>query len=130
MREFAKSEVIREKCHWCGSKNKLHTELITSDSSVVGYSIRCCNCGRVDTFINPKLYSSIGIYHNGGLSTGRQKCIQESFCPHLQCPLYGTCGGHRKPPKEEVGFVDKNNNKLSNQTELMIKVKPEPKYKR
>lgn len=129
MREFARTEVIREKCHWCGCKNKLFTNLVREDGNIVGHVLRCCNCGRTDTFINPGLQDEIKRFLNGKLFPGSQKCIQESFCPHKQCSLYGTCGGNRKPPKEKSKDHDVNNNKLSNRTELMFKIKEKPKFK-
>ena len=53
MREYSKQEITREKCHFCGSKNKLFTELRKEDRTFVGMALRCCNCGKVTFHINP-----------------------------------------------------------------------------
>lgn len=99
MREFARTEIIREKCHICGCKNKLKTPLI-NNYNVIGMNLRCCNCGRTITYINPEITDHIDNYLRDHYMLGTPSCIQESYCPHKMCRLYGTCGGSDKlkPP--------------------------------
>jgi len=81
-REFAKSEIIRQKCSICGIKNKLFTELVY-EGKMIGYKLTCCNCGQCDTFffnddhIAPHLYNK-----------GREVCIQVTTCKNKKCPYY------------------------------------------
>lgn len=133
MREFERTEVMREKCHICGCKNKLHTNLINKSGKIVGYTLRCCNCGRTIQYLNPENNVIGQKYYKG-----TQKCIQESYCPHKNCPLYGTCGRNKKKP-----INDKKTNKNCNcgcsgcslcqsdfpyQSELTVKVEKESKF--
>lgn len=125
MREYSRTEIIREKCHYCGCKNKLYTDL-TYESKIVGKSLRCCNCGRVDTYIDPDTESLSIALINGKIKSGSQKCIQESFCPHRKCKLYGTCGGFKQPPDESGGDYDDKSD-IVNNTEIEL-ITP-PKFK-
>ena len=61
-REFATSEVIRQKCSICGSKNKLYTE-IQYKGIHYGYMLTCCNCGHVDIFMD-SLNGPSGLFDN------------------------------------------------------------------
>ena len=107
MREFARSEHMLEKCHYCGCKNKLYTDIVDkSTGEIAGHTLRCCNCGRIVEFIDPNyagIYNKSNLpiinYMNGKFIAGKQKCIQESYCPHKNCELYGTCPP-RKPPED------------------------------
>ena len=92
MREFARTETMLEKCHYCGCKNKLYTDIIDKKKRILGHTLRCCNCGRTVIFIYPQFTQlTIIDFINHKLISGSQKCIQESFCPHKNCKLYGSC---------------------------------------
>ena len=85
-REFATSEIIRQKCSICGSKNKLYTE-ITFKGIHYGYYLTCCNCGHVDTFIEDQNGPSgmlDALFHRG-----REICIQNTTCTHKDCKYHG-----------------------------------------
>lgn len=128
MREYARTEIIREKCHFCGCKNKLFTELIKADHTEIGMVLRCCNCGKLTFHINPGLgIDVVENYINHKIYAGKSKCIQESYCPHTHCALYGTCGGNRKPPKGRRYLPNKN--KLLDSSKLVVKSKKEPYYR-
>ena len=108
MREFEKYEMFKAKCPVCGCKNKVHTELKSITDRFVGYSLKCCGCGKYNEFIldhhsNGKLFS---IPHKKGI----QRCIQMSYCPKKDCPLYGTCNLDHN----SVNFDDKNLKKSYN----------------
>ena len=85
-REFSTSEIIRQKCYTCGSKNKLYTEFVYSGIHY-GYMLTCCNCGHVDIFMKEGVDPSgiLGaIYHKG-----RECCIQLTTCHNKDCKYYG-----------------------------------------
>ena len=89
MREYARTEIIREKCHFCGCKNKLFTELIKADHTEIGMVLRCCNCGKLTFHINPGLgIDVVENYINHKIYAGKSKCIQESYCPHTPIVHY------------------------------------------
>lgn len=101
MREYGRTEVIREQCYYCGSRNKLLT--YTTDPSTgeeVGMILRCCACGGLMFNIDPAKYDVMGKFIHGKLKKSRDKCIRNAFCPHRQCPLYGTVPGGKNPPKK------------------------------
>lgn len=136
MREFERTEVMREKCHICGCKNKLYTNIVTKSGKIVGYTLRCCNCGRTIKYMDPNINIVCQATY-----VGSRKCIQESYCPHKNCPLYGTCGRHKKkPPKDNKNNggnkkcnCDCNNCELCQsdfqyQNELTVKVDKESKF--
>ena len=81
-REFAKSEIIRQKCSICGSKNKRFTELLY-EKEMCGYRLTCCNCNHVDTFFNDEKYSHMGITEKG-----REVCLQVTTCDYRVCKHY------------------------------------------
>lgn len=81
-REFAKSEIIRQKCSICGSKNKRFTELLY-DGKMCGYRLTCCNCGHIDTFFNDEKFSKLGV-----TTKGREACIQVTTCNNRKCPYF------------------------------------------
>ena len=88
MREFEKYEMVKQKCHICGCKNKVHTELINRQGQFAGYSLKCCNCGRTDVFYLD--HQTNGLPDNfHPYVNGKQRCIQPSYCPKKDCPLYG-----------------------------------------
>lgn len=80
-REFAKSEIIRQKCSICGIKNKRFTELLY-DGKMCGYRLTCCKCGHVDTFFNDTIYNHCAI------TDGREVCIQVTTCDNRGCKYY------------------------------------------
>lgn len=131
MREYSRTEIMREKCHYCGCKNKLFTDIERSfDGRTVGMSLRCCNCGHTVVHLNPALgIDVVEAYINKKLRSGNSKCIQESYCPHTQCPLYGTCGGGVKKPEKtpscDCGCED---NKLLDSSKLVIKSIKKPRF--
>lgn len=103
MREFDRSEHMREKCHYCGCKNKLYTDIVDKTTGeVAGHTLRCCACGRTVTFIDPDYSGLQGKsnlpmidFMNGKFIAGHQKCIFEQYCPHKNCGLYGS-----RPPRK------------------------------
>lgn len=100
MREFEKYEMFKSKCPVCGSKNKVYTELMSITDKFVGYSLKCCNCGNYKQFILD--HHSNGKIYNTPNKNGKQHCIQMSYCPKKDCPLYGTC----KLKNNAVDFPD------------------------
>lgn len=110
MREYGRTEVIREKCHWCGCKNKLVTYLKDDCGEEVGMIIRCCACGKILTHVDPAIYSTVNDLISGKMRFSRDKCVQESFCPHTQCPHYGQRQRHNpgdKKPDTKSNATDK-----------------------
>ena len=89
MREFEKYEMFKMKCPVCGSKNKVHTELISKENKFIGYSLKCCNCGNYNQFLLN--YETNGKNSQLPYKDGIQRCIQPSYCPRKDCALYGTC---------------------------------------
>ena len=85
-REFSTSEIIRQKCSICGSKNKLYTE-IRYKGIHYGYMLTCCNCGHVDTFIESYNGPSGILYAD--FQKGKEVCIQLTTCTHTDCKYYG-----------------------------------------
>jgi hypothetical protein len=128
MREFARSETMLEKCHYCGCKNKLYTDIIDNLNNVVGHTLRCCNCGRTVTFIYPQFTQTTSLdYINHKLHAGSQKCIRESYCPHTNCGLYNTCP--QNPEKTETSSCGCDNEcDFQYQCELKVKALNEPKF--
>lgn len=132
MREYARTEIMREKCHYCGCKNKLFTDIERSfDGIVVGMTLRCCNCGHTVTHLNPSLgIDIVNAFINQKLKSGKSKCIQETYCPHKQCPLYGTCGGVKKPKEDNrCDCGCERNDKLLDTSKLIIKSVRKPRYR-
>lgn len=86
-REFELRELRSIKCPICGSRNKLHTELLdATKSELMGYTFKCCSCGHVtEMLIDAK---NNGTSHASYVK-GRSMCIQPSFCPHTECPFHG-----------------------------------------
>ena len=89
-REFSKSEIIRQKCSICGSKNKKFTEIVNADKIMRGYKLTCCNCGHIDTFFNNTDNIDIQTYTNE-----REVCIQVTTCRHKTCKYYGKYNLHQ-----------------------------------
>ena len=90
MRIFEKYEMKKQKCHICGCRNKVHTELLNRQGRFVGYKLKCCNCGRVDTFYLD--YPSNGcpcVQREHDYIEGKDRCIQSTYCPRTDCKLYG-----------------------------------------
>ena len=110
MRELAMMEIFREKCQFCGCKNKLMTD-ITSKGQIVGYTIRCCNCGHVDTFVNleeDNVNITLPLLLSHNTQFGKSKCIQPSGCTHTKCVFYRPCP--ESHIKDTVNGVDSNTN--------------------
>ena len=84
-REFATSEVIRQKCSICGSKNKMYTEF-NYKGVHYGYQLTCCNCGHVDQFMDA--YKSPAGIVMGAFARGKEVCIRFQDCTHSECPYY------------------------------------------
>jgi len=89
MREFEKYEMFKTKCPVCGSKNKVHTELMNINDNFAGYSLKCCNCGNYNQFLLD--HHTNGRVIQWPYKNGKQRCIQFSYCPRKDCALYGTC---------------------------------------
>ena len=81
-REFAKSEIIRQKCSICGSKNKRFVELV-QDGKMCGYELICCNCNHIDTFFN-----DMKVNTKTNIKRGREVCIHVSPCGCNPCIYY------------------------------------------
>ena len=110
-REFAKSEIIRQKCSICGIKNKLFTELVY-ENKTIGYKLTCCNCGHCDTFFFDDSHKAQDNY-----TKGREVCIHITTCKNKQCPYYGSYSLHQASLMidailngKEYNFNDNNNN--------------------
>ena len=84
-REFATSEIIRQKCSICGSKNKMYTEF-NYKGVHYGYQLTCCNCGHVDQFMDA--YKSPAGIVMGAFARGKEVCIRFQDCSHSECPYY------------------------------------------
>lgn len=94
MRFYEDSELLRQKCWFCGSKNKLVTDILLKKEKV-GYSVRCCNCGHIDDHIFPwDDTKNTKQYLDKKTKLGTATCMQSSFCPYKNCP-------HYNPKKEE-----------------------------
>ena len=89
MREFEKYEMFKTKCPVCGCKNKVHTELMNINNKFVGYLLKCCNCGNYNQFLLD--HTTNGKEKDIPYKNGIERCIQPSYCPKKDCPLYGTC---------------------------------------
>ena len=123
MREYSRHEITREKCHFCGSKNKLFTKLRKEDGTWVGMALRCCNCGKITFHINPAFGLDVmESFLQQRIYPGSSMCIQESFCPHKHCHLYGNSGKLSKP------VCRKKNNKVLDSSKLVVKAKNEPDF--
>lgn len=112
-REFSTSEIIRQKCSICGSKNKIYTDLV-SNKKHVGFTLTCCNCGHEDVFVNNDLVSKKGTY-----KSGESVCIHVSPCDHKTCKYYGKYS--LKDAAEMItnllnGIDIKDNNSNNNET--------------
>ena len=93
MREFAQYEMRKSKCPICGCRNKLFTRFtdkVTNDK--VGYTITCCNCGKVQSFFKDVTKNgTTPIYTRKEYQPTLQRCFQLSGCSkNKECPLYGT----------------------------------------
>jgi hypothetical protein len=109
MREFEKMEMFKIKCPVCGSRNKVHTELMNKFNKFVGYSLKCCNCGNYNQFLLD--HETNGKEHNLPYRQGKERCIQPSYCNKKDCPLHGTCNMEYN----DVDFNDKKNHNLQSQ---------------
>ena len=83
-REFAKSEIIRQKCSICGMNNKMYTELIWNKKKC-GYKLTCCNCSPIDAFVDDEFADILKF------NRGREICIQLTTCKNRSCKYYGMC---------------------------------------
>lgn len=87
MREYEKYEIVKTKCSVCGCKNKVHTELLDNKNTFVGYSLKCCACGHINTFY-------LDMEKNGTKEPrryfqGKETCMMSSYCPRRnECKLY------------------------------------------
>ena len=121
MRELAMMEIFREKCQFCGCKNKLMTD-ITSKGQIVGYTIRCCNCGHVDTFVNleeDNVNITLPLLLSHNTQFGKSKYIQPSGCTHTKCVFYRPCPeSHIKETVNGVDLGGRRNIKKKNKSVL------------
>ena len=119
MREFAKREIINEKCHICGSRNKIFAYIADDiDNKLLGYTLKCCACGRKnDLYFGSKGRADMLLPPTKHTHTLEPECIQISFCPMKECPLYGTCkhcyGDDTKPVKKEKDELPYIQNKMT-----------------
>ena len=105
MRVFENYEMFKLKCSICGSRNKIHTEILNPMKEMVGYTLTCCNCGEHKKFLLDYKMNGVESDQSIAFKKGKQHCIQKSYCSKKDCPLYGTCniGQHDvdfKEPKE------------------------------
>lgn len=122
MREFAKDEIIKYKCLVCGSRNKMYTEL-SFHGKLVGYNLRCCNCGDMKLFTSD---NGAGIqFIESQLKPERSFCIQNSGCPHTECKLYGTC---HKPPYPDKHPDKGCQHKKQDSDKLIVNAYQKPKF--
>jgi len=125
MREYGRTEVIREWCHFCGCGNKLVTYLKDRENGQeVAMHVRCCACGHVENHIDPARFDLIAKSVYGKLSVSRSKCIQNEECPHKQCPLYGTCRPRKEPPKNgntQNVIINDRSNRLLDRNKPFVK---------
>ena len=131
MREYGRTEVIREKCHWCGCKNKLVTYLkdrVTGEE--VGMVLRCCACGKILTHVDPAIYPTVQKLFSGEMTVSRDKCVQESFCPHKSCKHYGQRWNHDKDKDRNRPPFDENDNKLVDRAQPYLKDYESPYIKK
>lgn len=114
MREFAKFEQIKSKCPVCGCRNKVQTPLYEKKEDIgvivftdhkghnwdkrIGYSIKCCNCGRYTKFLVDNTTNGNPIPDTEHLVSGESECIMMSYCKTGKaCPLYGSCKINQNP---------------------------------
>lgn len=109
MREFEDLEMTKQKCFICGCKNKVHTELFDRTNRFVGYRLKCCACGNTHDFllnheVNGK-DDKFTPYHYG-----KESCVQMSYCPHKDCPLYGkrNLNPSKPSPQSKTNDMDDN----------------------
>ena len=130
MREFAKIEILGYKCHTCGCKNKMYTNLLNPATGVkLGYSLTCCNCGEILKFYNDTVDTLSAI--NSNTIAGQSYCIQPNFCPHKECPLYGTYkddGSNADIPMNKEKKNPKEYNILDSE-QLTVKDIPNPNFR-
>lgn len=113
-------------CKVCGFNNKLFRVIINRDNKIIGYSLTCCQCGKVHEFHidieDNGVYNLLtsNLFYNKGLDV----CLQPTTCNHKHCPLYGTCTGpdfYKKIEHHQHGSnIDKNI--------IDIEVLKQPKY--
>jgi hypothetical protein len=120
MREFEKFEIFKTKCPVCGSRNKVHTEIMNADKELVGYSLKCCGCGNYNQFLLD--YITNGKRKKLPYINGEEICIQPSYCPKVDCPLYKKCKD--KPDKNPRP----TRNKEEINTNMDIHVFNKPKF--
>lgn len=83
MRDVEELEIEKWHCIMCGAKNKMIITYNYRGERNVGYTMRCCNCGKEtihlkpDRFINKKF-----------LEFNSRKCIKPNECKHTTCPLH------------------------------------------
>lgn len=96
MRLYEDWELYKQKCYFCGCKNKLITDIVIKGKPV-GHTVRCCGCGHIDEYIFPwDATKATKAYIKGEGTTGQMRCNQPSFCPFKNCPLYGTSNTEEK----------------------------------
>lgn len=105
MRHVRFYERMREKCHLCGCKNKVRTELIDEFGNKVGFNLKCCNCGRSIDYLDDK-------FRNGDCCSkeykkGEQSCIRPTGCPYKDCALYHKKYKPGTPDEEEFNNPNK-----------------------
>lgn len=84
-------------CKFCGSPHKKKI-LLSKQKMNVGYSLVCCRCGHIDTFIaNPNNKDNINIVVTGDYVPHHIKCIRGIGCTDTRCPLHPD----RKPKKDK-----------------------------
>ena len=114
-----------EKCHICGTKNKMRTVLVNKlTGEEIGYIVRCCNCGNTLLFLSDNDLS-LNSYLGNNFKISRKECHRLNDCKHMDCPLYGI---RENPPViyYSNNAIDVNKNQIP--TELVTNDEINKKY--
>lgn len=118
-------------CRICGFNNKLFRVIINKDKKIIGYSLKCCQCGHIHEFHLDyedngiyNLLTSMLYYHKG-----LDVCLQPTYCEHKECPLYGTCKYNEKDNIDKNIITNQHKcNENHDNILIDIQVNKQPKY--
>jgi hypothetical protein len=112
MRPIWTRQIIKWKCHICGSRNKIFTELVnTCTGKPVGYTLKCCHCGYINRYIgSPESFID---ENDNNIAQGESYCIRLRACPRSGCIYrnkelkdYLDKKGHIIPPDDDKKCCD------------------------
>lgn len=89
VREIEERELRGYRCEMCGCKNKLVHDFTYPDLEEprnIGYTYRCCNCGKVTEFFNPDI--DCDSLNERWIRKENARCFQTTGCTHTTCPLH------------------------------------------